>query len=106
MAAYDPTDQHGRPVARVLPKVPGMNASAMGMQRTIGHTPWRATAPKDPDTGQITGTPKPAPRYSPRPTGGRGLEQPGDLHRTRKGKTNNNRAARAARARARKRANG
>jgi hypothetical protein len=33
------------PPERALPPVPGMNASAMGMARTIGHTPWRANAP-------------------------------------------------------------
>lgn len=105
--AYDRMDQFGRPVRPVLPKVPGMNASAMGLARTIGHTPWRAAAPRDPATDQVTGQQQPPARLQPRPTSGRYLQS--GMHAVPPRKTSNrttsrNRAARAARSRAAKRA--
>ena len=94
---------------RTVPAVPGMNASRMGMAQPIGHTPWRVTAPRDPETGEIHGKPQPAPRLDPRPTGGQfhgRSKQAGQRPRKNSKRTserNSSRAARAARHRAAKR---
>lgn len=88
--------------ARSLPLVPGMNASAMGMRKTIGHTPWRVSAPRDRVTGAVTGKPLPAKKLDPRPTGGKADQPRAATTKPRKGNSksrNRSRAARAARSR-------
>jgi hypothetical protein len=79
-----------------------MNASAMGMAKTIGHTPWRVSAPRDRVTGVVTGKALPAKKLDPRPTGGRADQPHAATTAPRKNNAkfrNRNRAARAARSR-------